>query len=124
MPSLQSAFSAPSTKPPILLDMQIGGTGPAVCRIAVAGDLERSIAPALERAVIQVLREHRPEHLELDLARAAFLDAGGIRALLQCREDAQKLGCRLTLTHVQPWVYRILEIAGLPDLLHVRTGSC
>ena len=120
MRSPQSVFSVPFAELPILIDVKIG-TGTAGCRIAVADDLDRSSAPSMERAVIQVLREHRPDQLELDLTDVAFVDAGGIRALLQCRSDAQQLGCRLTLTHVQPWVYRILEIAGLPNLFDVRT---
>ena len=119
MRSPEFVFSAPSTTPPIPTDVWIS-TGPAGCRITVADDLERSSAPSLERAVVQVLREHRPDRLEIDLAGVAFVDAGGIRALVHCRADAQQLGCRLVLTHVRPWVYRILKIAGLPELFDVR----
>jgi anti-anti-sigma factor len=120
MRSPQSTLLTSFTELPIFIDVPTG-PGAAGCRIAVADDLDRLSAPSLERAVIQVLREHRPDQLEFDLTGVAFVDAGGIRALLQCRLDAQQLGCRLTVTHVQPWVYRLLEIAGLPNLFEVRT---
>ena len=97
---------------PVLVDVQEGG-GAADVRIAVFGDLDRFGASPLERAVIHVLREQRPAHLELDLAGVPFLDAGGVRVLLQCRTDARQLDCRLTLTHVQPEAYRVLEIVSL-----------
>ena len=42
-----------------------------------------------------------------------FLDAGGVRVLLQCRADARQLDCWLTLAHVKSEAYRVLEIVGL-----------
>ena len=98
--------------PPLLVDVQEGGAGADV-RIAVFGDLDRDGASPLERAVIHVLRERRPARLEIDLAGVPFLDAGGVRVLLQCRADARQLDCRLTLTDVRPVAYRVLEIVGL-----------
>ena len=97
---------------PVLIDVQ-ESTEAAGVRIAVFGDLDRVGAYPLERAVIHVLREQRPAHLELDLAGVPFLDTGGIRTLLQCRADACQLDCRLTLTNVQAEVYRVLEIVRL-----------
>ena len=97
---------------PVLVDVQEGGAAADV-RIAVFGDLDEVGASPLERAVIHVLREQRPAHLELDLAGVPFLDAGGVRVLLQCRADARQLDCRLTLTNVRPEAYRVLKIVGL-----------
>jgi anti-anti-sigma factor len=97
---------------PVLVDVQEGTTATGA-RIAVFGDLDHASAYPLERAVIHVLREQRPAHLEIDLAGVPFLDTGGIKVLLQCRADARQLDCRLTLTNAQPLVYRILEIVGL-----------
>ncbi len=97
---------------PVLVDVQ-EGTATAVARIAVFGDLDHASAYPLGRAVIHVLREQRPAHLELDLADVPFLDTGGIKVLLRCRADARQLDCRLTLSNAQPLVYRVLQIVGL-----------
>ena len=97
---------------PVLIDLQERTESDGV-RIAVFGDLDRLGGYPLERAVIHVLREQRPAHLELDLAGVPFLDTGGIRILLQCLADARQLDCRLTLTNVQAEVYRVLGIVGL-----------
>ena len=103
---------------PVLIDVQ-ESTEATHARIAVFGDLDRAGAYPLERAVIHVLREQRPAHLELDLAGVPFMDAGGVRVLVQCRADARQLDCRLTLTNVQPPVYRVLGIVGLLELFGV-----
>jgi anti-anti-sigma factor len=97
---------------PVLVDVQ-EGTAATGTRIAVFGDLDHASAYPLGRAVIHVLREQRPAHLELDLADVPFLDTGGIKVLLQCRADARQLDCRLTLSNAQPLVYRVLEIVRL-----------
>jgi anti-anti-sigma factor len=97
---------------PVLIDVQ-ASTEATHARIAVFGDLDRVGAYPLERAVIHILREQRPAHLEVDLAGVPFLDTGGIRVLLQCGADAHQLDCQLTLSKVQPSVYRVLEIVGL-----------
>ena len=107
------AFSSVSfADSPVLVDVQEGGAVAGV-RIAVFGDLDRVGASPLERAVIHVLRERRPAHLEVDLAGVPFLDAGGVRVLLQCRTDARQLDCWLTLANVQPDAYRVLKTVGL-----------
>jgi anti-anti-sigma factor len=97
---------------PVLVDVQEGPTATGT-RIAVFGDLDHDSAYPLERAVIHVLREQRPAHLELDLAGVPFLDTGGIKVLLRCRADARQLDCRFTLINAQPLVHRILEVVGL-----------
>lgn len=117
MPSIDS-FPASSAELPVLVDVQTGADL-AASRIAVFGDLERASALPLERAVIHVLREQRPSHLELDLAGVLFVDSGGIRSLLRCWSDTHQLDCRLTLVNVQPSVYRVLKIVDLLRPFHV-----
>ncbi len=109
----KSVSSVPIAEPPpVLVDVR-AGTDTAAARLAVFGELEQSSARPLERAVLHVLREQRPGHLELDLAGVPVLDTGGIRTLLQCQAGAHQLACRLTLVNVTPYVYRVLEIVRL-----------
>ena len=108
--SSMDSYLASSADLPVLIDIRAGA---GTVRIVVSGDLERASSLPLEQAVTHVLRERRPGHLELDLAGVMYIDTGGIRSLLRCRAAARPLGCRLTVTDVQPFVYRVLEIVGL-----------
>lgn len=118
MSSIDSFPAASSAELSLLVDVQAGPAA-GTARIAVFGDLERASALPLERAVIHVLREQRPGHLELDLAGVSFVDIGGVRSLLRCRSDTQQLGCRLTLINVQPDVHRVLAIVDLLEPFNV-----
>ena len=95
----------------LLVDAQNTAT-PGSARLAVFGDLDALNDAALQDAVAAALRHH-PAHLDLDLNGVTFLDTGGIRALLQCHADAERAGCRLTLTNPHPNVHRVLHIVGL-----------
>ncbi|MFI5933722.1 STAS domain-containing protein [Actinoplanes sp. NPDC051494] len=68
-------------------------------RLIAAGELARDTTPLLQPTVIDLLRRHRPWHIDVDLAGVTFLDAAVIRALLTCRADAHQLDCRLTLSN-------------------------
>jgi anti-anti-sigma factor len=81
----------------------------------VSGDLDAVNADLLRTAVADVLRRHRPEHIDMDMHGVTFLDSAGIRALLLCQSDAQRADCRITLTRPCPGVYRVLEVTGLLD---------
>ncbi|HWG99886.1 MAG TPA: STAS domain-containing protein [Pilimelia sp.] len=89
-------------------------------RIAVTGDMDLATAAHVHRAVLNALRHYRPARIELDLAEVEFLDAAGIRALLDCHTDAGHAGCRLVVRRVLPTVHRVLQITGLARLLGVQ----
>jgi anti-anti-sigma factor len=76
-------------------------------------------AADLHDAVIDALRRQRPECIEINLRGVPFLDSAGIRTLLSCRCDAERLGCRLTVTDPHPLAHRVLWFTGLLDHLGV-----
>ena len=104
----------PTDGPWMLVDVQ-GGDDADSSRIAVFGDLDHPNAAHLRDAVARVLSDQHPGRLELDLAGVPFLDTGGIRALLDCRARAQRVGCGLTVSNVRPDVHRVLDIVGLVE---------
>jgi anti-anti-sigma factor len=87
-------------------------------RIFVFGEVDALTAGQLQKAVVEVLRDRRPRCIEMDLHGVSFLDAAGIRALLLCQADAQRVDCQIMLTEPQPVVYRVLQITRL--LEHFR----
>jgi anti-anti-sigma factor len=115
-----SLFAAPLAEPSLLVEVACGAdTGTS--RIAVFGDLDQLNAARLQDAVSHVLSDEHPRRLDMDLAGVPFLDTGGIRALLGCRADAGRVGCRIMLVNVRPNVRRVLDIVGLLGSFGVRS---
>jgi anti-anti-sigma factor len=91
-------------------------------RVVLAGELDALGAAELSEVVVDVLRRHRPDHIEINLRAVPFLDSAGIGTLLSCRCAAQLLDCVLTVTDPHPLAHRVLRITGLLDHLGV-TGA-
>jgi anti-anti-sigma factor len=94
----------------------------ATWRVAVAGEVDDITSTQLHKAVVDVLRHHRPRRIEMDLRQVAFLDSVGIRTLLMCHSDAEQVNCQLRITDASPMVYRVLEITSLLDHLRVSAA--
>ena len=86
-----------------------------VTRMVVSGEIDAVGAVHLQRAVVEVLRHHRPRRIEVDLGDVSFLDAGGTKALVLCQADARQMDCRIRLTNVPAAVYRVLHLTGLVE---------
>ncbi len=97
----------------VMGDPPAHASGARPLHITVAGELDVVSAPALWEAVGPALATGRPRHLEIDVSGITFLDSSGIRALLHCHADADRMACRMTLTGPRPGIRRVLEITGL-----------
>ena len=95
---------------------------PRVQRIAVSGEVDALTGTQLHQAVIDVLRRHRPGHIEMDVRGVQFLDSAGIRILLMCHTDAAVMDCRLRLAACHPVVSRVLHVTGLADHFGLSSG--
>lgn len=90
----------------------------ASIRLIVAGELDRLAAAQLSRAVGDALRL-APATMEIDASGITFLDAGGIRCLLICRERVETAACAFLIIDPAPAVTQVLQIAGLLDILGI-----
>ena len=115
MQTEQMSDSQSESPPTLLVDLQRSDSEPP--RMLVFGELDALTAGPLQKAVVDLLREQRPNCIQLDLHGVGFLDSAGIRALLLCQADAQQVDCQIRLTKPQPAVYRVLQITGLLDHL-------
>lgn len=79
-------------------------------RVAVAGDLDRAGASLVEGLACRLARRGRD--LVLDLRDVAFLDCGGLNALLKIRRVTESRGGDFRLEHVAPTVRRVIELTG------------
>jgi|tagenome__1003787_1003787.scaffolds.fasta_scaffold20954861_4 anti-anti-sigma regulatory factor len=71
-------------------------------RIDVAGALVEPHACRLHKVVIDLLRHDLPHVIDVDLASVTAVDSAGIRVLEMCRDDAEQLGCRVSLHNLHP----------------------
>jgi anti-anti-sigma factor len=90
-------------------------------RIAVAGELDGPGSRPLQRVILDVLRRHRPQDIEIDLRDVSFLDTEGITALVLSQGDARQLNCELRLLNPRGTVYQVLKIVGLLEPFGVTT---
>jgi anti-anti-sigma factor len=95
----------------------VGGVE-AVC-IAFVGEFGMGMAGTALAAVLDALETHGPRRLEGNLADVEFLDAGGIAALVRCREQAVTAGCPLAVTDPQPILHAVLRLTAMLETLAV-----
>ena len=89
---------------------------PDAAIVALEGELDLSNAHEVE-AELHALRSVGFGHLVLDLRKLEFLDSTGLRLLVKWHRHAGDGGPRLSIVKGPPHVQRVLEIAGLDDLL-------
>jgi anti-anti-sigma factor len=121
--SLTSSCSTPSDAQEPLPISADHDSDAATTRMIISGEIDSVSCDEVRTAVLQVLRTHRPAHIEMDLRGVTFLDSAGIKMLIQCQSDARPTGCRITLTETSHGVYRILEITGLLDHFDVPVAE-
>jgi anti-anti-sigma factor len=84
--------------------------------VELVGELDLHGSDRLAAEVQRALGEP-PELLELDATRLTFADSAGLRAVLLARAAAESRGVVFRVAAVSPPVGRVIEIAGLGDLL-------
>ena len=85
--------------------------------IAVAGRLDTTTAPALEKAINESVLDEN--HLILDLQELEYLSSAGLRVLLGAQKKMQKLGS-LKVINVCEAIMEIFEMTGFVDILVIE----
>ena len=57
----------------------------------------------------------------LDLAGVSIVDAGGLGAMLELREQAKSKGIRFELMNLNKWVRYVLEVSRLDSVFEVKS---
>jgi anti-sigma B factor antagonist len=92
-----------------------------VTRIALAGELDMSVAPAFRAELERALTEHAK--VIVDLRALDFMDSSGIHALAAADTRARASGARLLIEHPAAAVLRMLELTGMLEVLEIVDGS-
>jgi anti-sigma B factor antagonist len=85
-----------------------------ICTKPSEAELDLSTAPTLRR---QLLALESPAAVLVDMSDVALCDSSGITALLEGWEHQYRHGGTLQLSGTQPFVHRILTLAGVIDVL-------
>lgn len=93
---------------------EILASGPALRRLAVAGEIDILTAPDLARFLRHHLDDVMPgTTVAVDLSRVTLLSAVGIGVLVQVAGDARQKGVRMVVDPTSPHVRRMLELTGV-----------
>jgi anti-anti-sigma factor len=109
------ATSISAGPPPFACTWSNDGAGPAWVR--AIGELDLAAAGQL----IEVLREvqHRARLIVLDLRELTFLDAAGVRAIVDANLYARRNGRRVLLVRAPNRVQKALELMGVCDDIEI-----
>jgi anti-sigma B factor antagonist len=100
------------------LDIEINTDPPAVLTVRLSGELDLAARPVVTKQVNGALVENADiERVAVDLGEVKFCDSSGLGALLDIRRAAEKLGATLVLRAPSAGVARVLDIAGIDELL-------
>ena len=85
--------------------------------ITVAGRLDTTTAPLLEKAIIQDIGDAKT--LTLDLKAVQYISSAGLRVLLGAQKKMQKIGS-MKVVNVCEAVMDVLEMTGFADILVIE----
>lgn len=85
--------------------------------IEVAGRLDTTTAPALEKAISESIQEEK--HLILDFKALEYISSAGLRVLLGTQKKMQKIGSMKVL-NVCEEIMEIFEMTGFVDILDIE----
>jgi anti-anti-sigma factor len=91
--------------------------------VVLGGELDLHGSDRLTAEVQRVLNDDSGEvvRVEIDARELTFADSAGLRAVLLARAEAQTTGVKFRVTSVSPSVERVIEMAGLTDVLLTAT---
>ena len=85
--------------------------------IAVAGRLDTTTAPMLDKTINEDIRDVK--HLILDIKDVAYISSAGLRVLLSAQKKMQRIGS-MKVMNVCPEVMEVFEMTGFADILVIE----
>jgi anti-sigma B factor antagonist len=99
-------------------DIEISADQSANLIVRLSGALDLAARPVVNEHVTGALVENADrQRVVVDLGRVRFCDSSGLGALLDIRRAAEKLGATIVLRAPSAGVARVLDIAGIDELL-------
>ena len=76
----------------------------------MTGELDRATVPRFERAVAEL---HDPGQLTIDLNELQFIDAGGLRSIVDLSRKAERSGRSVQVANPSKMLRRLFTLTGL-----------
>ena len=86
--------------------------------VSLVGEVDLSTVAYLRELVDEAIAVGAP-HVVVNLAEIRFLDAGALAVFAMAAERLRKTGGDLAVRSATPAIYRLFEVTGLADALHV-----
>jgi anti-sigma B factor antagonist len=86
----------------------------------LAGELDLHNEHRLREHLRNLLADHEPDTLILDLSDLAFTDSTGLAVMVWTQKRLRRHGGHLELHNPRPPVQRVLQISGLEEFLHLQ----
>jgi len=83
---------------------------------SVKGEIDLHNSPIVRAQLLKFLEEHKPKKLILNLGDVPYMDSSAIAVLVESLQKMRKTGGKIYLTHLQPRVKGLLEIARLDTI--------
>jgi len=93
--------------------------GPSMT-VAVIGELDIATVPRFSVRMGELVRARDLRELVMDLSGLTFIDAGGVRALVDLRSRLEEQNAGLVLDGVPPQMGRLLRIIGPARRFRIR----
>ena len=88
-----------------------------VTTIEVAGRLDTTTAPMLDKAINEDIKDAKD--LVLDIKNVTYISSAGLRVLLSAQKKMQKIGS-MKVMNVCPEVMEVFEMTGFADILVIE----
>ncbi len=89
---------------------------PPTAQLSISGELDTHGASFLAEA-IEALLKQPVDTVRLDLEKVSFIDSAGLGGVLRARRACAEAGVSLTVGATSASVARLVELAGVADLL-------
>jgi anti-anti-sigma factor len=107
-----------TASPPAFLILEEELEGDAVA-VTVAGELDMGTAPMLQRR-LEDIHGRGMRRILLDLSEVSFIDSLSVASIVAARRRLGPQG-RMAVVASHPHVLTVFEIAGLDDVINLRT---
>ncbi len=85
--------------------------------VRFCGELDHAAAAGAMYALTEAVQEYLPRTCVLDLSGLTFMDSSGVALLLRAKKLLSRSGARLTVQSPPEQARRVLELAGLGQML-------
>jgi len=81
--------------------------------VTAQGEINFNRSPLLRTELMQVVKQHQPRRLVIDLTQVQYMDSSGVATLVEAMQLQRQAAGRLVLCGMQPKVMSIFQIARL-----------